>query len=50
MRLDIWTDKYKHEKKYLISDNYDNVNNLIRKQNKYINIDICNCCRLDIDG
>lgn len=37
MRLDIWTDKYKHEKKYLISDNYDNVNNLIRKQNKYIN-------------
>ena len=37
MRLDIWTDKYKHDKKYLICDNYENVNNLIRKQNTYIN-------------
>ena len=37
MKLDIWTSKYEHEKKYLICDNYDNVENLLRKQETLIN-------------
>ena len=37
MKIDIWTNKYKHEKKYLICDNYDNVENLLRKQETLVN-------------
>ena len=37
MKLDIWASKYEHEKKYLICDNYDNVENLLRKQETLIN-------------
>ena len=37
MKLGIWASKYENDKKYLICDNYDNVENLLKKQTILIN-------------
>ena len=37
MKLDIWANKYQHDKKFVICDTYDNLNTLIKKQSTLIN-------------
>ena len=37
MKLGVWASKYENDKKYLICDNYDNVENLLKKQTILIN-------------
>ena len=50
MKLDVWAHKYEHDKKYLICNDYESVNTLIKKQDSLINNleAISKCFKMDI--